>query len=34
MSQNLVINKNKLIKEDIFRKYIGKLIPINKTDNL
>ena len=34
MPQNLVINKNKLIKEDIFRKGIGKLIPINKTDNL
>ena len=34
MSQNLVINKNKLIKEDIFCKDIGKLIPINKTDNL
>ena len=28
MSQNLVINKNKLIKEDIFRKDIGKLIRI------
>ena len=34
MPQNLVINKNKLIKEDISRKDIGKLIPINKTDNL
>jgi len=34
MPQNLVINKNKLIKEDIFRKDIGKLIPINKTYNL
>ena len=27
MSQNLVINKNKLIRGDIFRKDIGKLIP-------
>ena len=34
MPQNLVINKNKLIRWDIFRKDIGKLIPINKTDNL
>ena len=34
MPQNLVINKNKLIKEDIFNKDIGKLIPINKTYNL
>ena len=34
MLQNLVINKNKLIKEDIFRKDIGKLILINKTNNL
>ena len=34
MPQNIVINKNKLIKEDIFRKDIGKLIPINKTYNL
>ena len=34
MSQNLVINKNKLIRVDIFRKDIEKLIPINKTDNL
>ena len=34
MPQNLVINKNKLIKENIFRKDIGKLIPINNTDNL
>ena len=34
MSLNLVINNNKLIKEDIFRKDIGKLIPINKTNNL
>ncbi len=34
MSQNLVINKNKLIKKDIFRKDIGKLILINKTNNL
>ena len=34
MPQNLVINKNKFIKENIFRKDIGKLIPINKTDIL
>ena len=34
MPQNFVINKNKLIKEDIFRKDIGKLNPINKTYNL
>ena len=34
MSQNLVINKNKFIRENVFRKDIGKLIPINKTDNL
>ena len=34
MPQNIVINKNKLIKEDIFRKDIGKLILINKTNNL
>ena len=34
MPQNLVINKNKLIRGDIFLKDIGKLIPINKTDNL
>ena len=34
MSQNLVINKNKLIRGKIFRKDVGKLIPINKTDNL
>ena len=34
MPQNLVINKNKLIRGNIFRKDIEKLIPINKTDNL
>jgi len=34
MSQNLVINKNKFIRGNVFRKDIGKLIPINKTDNL
>ena len=34
MPQNFVINKNKLIKEDIFRKDIGKLISKNKTDHL
>ena len=34
MSQDLVIIKNKFIRENIFRKDIGKLIPINKTDNL
>ena len=34
MSQNHVINKNKLIRGNIFRKDIGKLISINKTDNL
>ena len=34
MPQNLVINKNKLIRGYIFRKDIRKLIPINKTDNL
>ena len=34
MTQNLVITKNKLIRENIFRKNIEKLIPINKTDNL
>ena len=34
MPQNLVINKNKLIKEDILCKEIGKLMPINKNDNL
>ena len=34
MSQNFVINKNKLIRDNILRKHIGKLIPINKTDNL
>jgi len=34
MLQNLVINKNKLIRGNIFRKDIGKLISINKTDNL
>ena len=34
MTQNLVITKNKFIRENIFRKNIEKLIPINKTDNL
>ena len=34
MSQYIVINKNKLIRGNIFRKDIRKLIPINKTDNL
>ena len=34
MPQNLVINKNKLIRGDIFRKNIKKLIPINKIRNL
>ena len=34
MTQNLVINKNKLIRGKIFRKDIRKLIPINKTYNL
>ena len=34
MPQNLVINKNKSIRESIFHKDIGKLIPINKIDNL
>ena len=34
MPQNLVNKKNKLIRGNIFRKDIGKLIPINKTDNL
>ena len=33
MSQNLVINKNKLIRGDIFRKDIKKYIRINKTGN-
>ena len=34
MSQNLVINKNKLIRGKIFRKDIRKLIHINKTYKL
>ena len=34
MPENLVINKNKSIRGNIFHKDIGKLIPINKTDNL
>ena len=34
MSQNLIINKNKLIRGNIFRKDILKLIHINKIDKL
>ncbi len=34
MSQDLVIIKNKFIRGNILRKDIGKLIPINKTNNL
>ena len=34
MPQELVIIKNKFIRGNIFRKDIGKLISINKTDNL
>ena len=34
MPQDLVIIKNKFIRENILHKDIGKLIPINKTDNL
>jgi len=32
MLQIVVINKNKLIRVNIFHKDIGKLIPINNTD--
>ena len=34
MLQNIIINKNNLIRGNIFRKDIKKLIPINKTDYL
>jgi len=34
MLQNLVINKNKLIRKNIFRNNNVKLTPITKTNNL